>query len=126
MIYLALVLTTVFAVETFLFIPIMPPITNLLELGKKIPRVILSPKISDHWKEKVLLKYALLMGINSVKIFFWMLISLALIVLVLSVMDLFIDSGASVLELASTTGGLAVMTVTSIIYYYLRQQFVRS
>lgn len=125
--YLALSLISIVAVEIFLWLPIRPPILQLATLGRKIPRVILSPKISDHWKEKVLLKYALLLAINSIKAFLWLLLAVALILGFTAGLGYVFGMGsASALELVASTEGIAIMSLLSIAYYFIRQKLVSS
>ena len=47
------------AVEFFFLVPFMPEVKTLLKIVKKSIKLIKSRRISDHWKEVVLLRYSL-------------------------------------------------------------------
>jgi hypothetical protein len=56
--WVLLVAGTVLAVELFLRLPIVATARRLLGTARKAQRTIRSTRVSDHWKEKVLLAYA--------------------------------------------------------------------
>jgi hypothetical protein len=49
----------VLAIEIFLRLGFVTTLMAVLEISKKAYRVILSPKISDHWKEAIIPRYSI-------------------------------------------------------------------
>lgn len=64
-----LALGTILAVEGFLRLPVLKQATALQSLLQKISRTIASPHISDHWKERVLPRYAGQLFMLSITLF---------------------------------------------------------
>ena len=56
--YLSAFLVAVTAVEVFLRLPVIHQVAKMMKLSRKIFSVVASKNISDHWKEKVLIRYA--------------------------------------------------------------------
>lgn len=67
----------ILASEAFLHLPVMDRINGVAASSRKAMRVVRSPRISDHWKERVLPRYALNIGAGSVT--FFVLLCLALL-----------------------------------------------
>lgn len=70
------ILSTIVFVETLVRIPIIPRCKSLGGLVSKILSTLRSKNISDHWKEKALPQYALLLGGHSLALFMWLLLCL--------------------------------------------------
>ncbi len=67
----------VLASEAFLRLPLVPTIKRVTETAQKSGRVLGSKRISDHWKERVLPRYSLVIGKGSV--LFFLMLCLALL-----------------------------------------------
>ena len=72
-------LTTLY--ELLKFINLTKVLKNLFYFSKKIIKIILSNKISDRWKEKILLRYSFDLIKSSLIIFITLLIILTMIYL---------------------------------------------
>lgn len=64
-----LVLGTIAVAELFLRLPIAAAARGILGTARRAQRTIRSARISDHWKEKVLLAYAARLFAGSLRIF---------------------------------------------------------
>ena len=58
----------IFSVELFLKLNLFTKIKSLAKNGKKVFHIILTPNISDHWKENMVPIYALILFKNSIYI----------------------------------------------------------
>lgn len=118
--YLVLVIIAIAAVELFMLLPIWRPIQAMLSLGRKIPRVLGSRHVSDHWKEKVLQRYARDLALNSLRVFAWLLLALALLTALTVALDSILTQSASTLDYLAGTEGIIVISLLSLAYYWLR------
>jgi hypothetical protein len=84
---IASILGAIVFVELFLFLPIINAVKSVEKNAVKSLKVVSSKRISEHWKERVLLRYALLIFEASLKCGFY------LIVLVLSFVSVFFFVG---------------------------------
>lgn len=124
MTYLVLVVVAVAAVELFMRLPVGPPLQALQRLSRKIPGVLGSRHISDHWKEKVLQRYARDLALNSIRIFAWLLVAMVLIVLFISALDMLLAPPEPTLEYLAGAEGIILVTLLSLVYFWLRRRFV--
>ncbi|MCJ2182113.1 hypothetical protein MTR62_05260 [Novosphingobium sp. 1949] len=67
------------ASEVFLRLPIAPRVAHLAGIGRSASRVLLSRRISDHWKERVMPRHALRMGLGTAVLAGWFALFAALI-----------------------------------------------
>ncbi|MEM9169790.1 MAG: hypothetical protein AAGC56_09055 [Pseudomonadota bacterium] len=77
MLWAFLIIGTILAVELFLFLPLRQRATALRRLVAKISTTIGSEKISDHWKERVLLVYSGQLFSSSVLLFVFIVLALS-------------------------------------------------
>lgn len=75
--WLFVVAAGVLASEAFLRLPLIPAIRSVTRTAQKSGKVLSSKRISDHWKERVLPRYSLVIGRGS--ILFFLLLCLALL-----------------------------------------------
>jgi hypothetical protein len=121
---LAGTIIAIIAVELFMRMPVVPTANRLIYLMPKALRIIRSSKISDHWKEKVLLRYSRDMAVITLKItFFIVCIGLAVVAISFA-FDQIIAGDTTTLEYLSTWQGLSIATAASIAYYLARSRFV--
>ncbi len=67
----------VLASEAFLRLPLIPTIQRVTHTAQKSGKILSSKRISDHWKERVLPRYSLVIGKGS--ILFFLMLCLALL-----------------------------------------------
>lgn len=115
-----LVFTTLASSELFLRLPLLSTVGHLQKLTHRIFKTIGSPRISDHWKERVLLIYA--RQLLSYSLALLILILIALLPLGGSFF-LISDSLGGALLLAADALVLTCITVISISYLFLRARF---
>jgi hypothetical protein len=123
MVYLAVSLITIVAVELFLRLPLAHLARELALILHKVTRVITSRAISDHWKEKVLLRYAGSIALTTLKIGAIIGgIGLAVFTLCLLADIMLPGAGPSSLEVFASWSGIGLATVVSTLYYLARSR----
>jgi len=122
--YLALGILCVFAIELFFHLPVLDPIRGLINVSQKTVKVLSSSRISDHWKEKVLLRYSRDMALASIKIGLGLTFVLILVSAGALSIDLVLPGEVTTLEYAVTGEGLLLATLISIAYLFLRKRIV--
>ena len=125
MIYLSAAITCVVLVELFIAVPMMAAIQVLLHNSNRATKVVSSPKISDHWKEKVLVRYALNIMMSSFKIAFWLFFVLALGGGASLLLDMLLKPEISTLTWLATMQGIIAATVFSIVYFMVRSRLTK-
>lgn len=124
MVYLAVSLITIIAVELFLRLPLAQLVRELATVLQKVTRVISSSAISDHWKEKVLLRYAGGIALTTLKIGA-VLGGIGLVVFILCLLaDMLPGAAPSTLEVFASWSGIALATGISVAYYLARSRLV--
>ena len=123
--YLIIVVVTVWAVEIFLKLPVSAAVNDLLRVSQKALRVVASPHISDHWKEKVMLAYACKSFTSTLKLAAWLFVFVVVILAPIVIADYFQFSGHPVLPLLATTKGLLASTAIAACYIWVRARFVK-
>ena len=124
--YLSAAITCVILVELFLAVPMGRAIQVLLHNSNRASTVIASPKISDHWKEKVLVRYALNIAKSSFKIAFWLIVVLALGGAASLLLDMLIKPEVATLTWLASLEGILGATVFSLLYFWLRSRLLRA
>ncbi len=77
LLWLYVLIAGVLASEAFLRLPLLSTIQKVSVTAKKSGAVLTSKRISDHWKERVLPRYSLVIGKGSV--LFFLMLCLALL-----------------------------------------------
>ncbi len=121
----ALILITILPIEILFRLPLAPLVRQLTIVMRKILRVLSSRVISDHWKEKVLLAYAGQMALISLKILLLVFLVGVVVLFASLVVDILLPTPDGMLGIFSTTKGLALVSVTSVIYMAVRIRFAR-
>jgi hypothetical protein len=120
--WLLLAIATLGFVEIMLRLPIKAALGQLQDILAKVRRMTSSSAISDHWKQKAMLAYAL--GLFKVSLRFTCYLAVSLLPVMLSVgagRMLSLD----VLALLSTFSGLVVAMVLAVGYVKVRTAFDR-
>lgn len=84
--WLRLLVAAVLATELLLRLPIMPTIRKVIAAAAKSQRLLKAKRVSDHWKERMLPYYALVIGRNSA-LFFGLLCAAILPVVLIGLTD---------------------------------------
>lgn len=124
MIFWALVaLASVGASEAFMRLPILSRVRKIAGYAAKSGRLLRSPHVSDHWKERILPVYALRIGVGSVVMFLTLCGALLPVLLV----GLLYPGGlAGWGEALVDPLTIVVMTVLSISYIWIRLRLMRN
>jgi len=119
MIWLLLSVATCLIVELFYRLPIVLTAKNLSGMAAKSARVIKSGKISDHWKEKVLLRYSCLIFEVSILLLVYLLLCFSPLI----VIDFLGKSqGNDLVGFTMSFTGLSGSIAVAIIYATLRKR----
>ena len=125
MLYLSSIVVSVIVAELFVRLPVLVFCKALIEIITKTVATIRSPRISDHWKEKVLIHYAGMMALNTIKMGGILLIIFGSGFLVSSACELILDSKISPIKFLMTPIGVAVAAISASAYFFVRKRFVR-
>ena len=122
---LAIALMTLVAVEMFLRLPTAQLLGELLQLYKKISRVTLSRSISDHWKQKALMRYAGGIALTTLKVAVGIFAVGATVLLLSTIFDNLFDSEIPTLEVFASETGMSISLALSILYLFCRSRFAK-
>lgn len=117
---------SILAVEYCLYFPFANFGKGLQIIVKKALRVVISRRISDHWKEIVLIRYAMDILKNMI---YLVLILLGLLILVIIGSVLFngiVGQEATAEDVLSKPWNWIFMTIVASIYLFLRNRYVKS
>lgn len=115
------ILMSCLGVEIFLRLPIAQSTALMAEGGLRAGRVILSPRISEHWKEKVMPAYAARMARQTVVLACLFGIFAGALGAGLLAINAVHPAAAQFL---TSLRGLALGLAASLVYYPLRRRFV--
>lgn len=118
MIHLLLLLVCIVSIEVFIQFNFLSIIDSLLKVTKKVTHVISQDKMSDHWKEKVVPAYALIIMKYSLKILFIILLIISFFIIGDSFLNNFL-----IFTLSLT--GIIESIVFAFGYVNLRQLFIK-
>jgi len=124
MTWLLAALIAIAFVEILLRLPLMPALARLLATARQVRRVIASPRISDHWKEKSLVVYAGRLLRHSLVIS--ALLGFACALITLAGLALALPLEADFFGFLATLEGAIFATVVSLAYVFARSRLVRS
>jgi hypothetical protein len=120
--WLRILITAIVATEMLLQLPLLPAMKRATSAAQKSGRVLKSKRISDHWKERVLLAYSGRIARNS----FGFFAMLCAVVLVVVLIGLFHPGGVMdwVLVLSKPLN-LVALCAASVLYALLRSKLRR-
>lgn len=121
--YLLIVLASFIAVELFVRLPVIDQVHQLFGTTHKAGHIIAARAVSDHWKERVMLRYAREIMLSSVKLVVFMTAALFCAVLPALLVRELIDPDLSIEALFSSWSAVAVSLVAATAYYLLRARF---
>lgn len=108
-------------VEILLRLPLSVVLKRFLIISSKAKRVIRSPKISDHWKERILPIYAIELFKITLRIALYLFLAMLPILLLLVLADAF---GIPLWEFMLSLVGILFVTALSIGYATVRKKRV--
>ena len=112
-------------VEFFIRMPFMSHVSALYTLSKKSSHVVLSKKISDHWKEIVVLNYAVKIAKHTLIISIMFVAVIPIMLLPAMAIDYFVDLDSTVVDSLATWEGMLAMLIVSVIYIFVRRSFAK-
>jgi hypothetical protein len=115
-------LLALLAVEYFFRLPFVSRGRALIGIANKSARVVISKKISDHWKEIVLLRYARELATHTVVLALMLFGCVLLVVLPALFLDWLFVPKPSTIDSFSSLLGLSSMTIVSFLYITLRKR----
>ncbi len=110
------------AIEFFLRFPFLPHFDSTLEVARKSAGVILARHVSDHWKERVLLRYARDMAMHTLMLAVLFACLAGVIILPALFLDWLFAPVPSTLESLVSLPGIAAMTLVAVIYLFARKR----
>lgn len=123
-VYLTSAVICICGVELLLRAPLHESLAALAHYAGRSGRVIRSPRISDHWKEKVLPTYSLKVAQNSLKLFAVFVAVFAVLYGLSLVLDVLFLTGQTTAGFLSTWTGILFATAVSTAYYYARRRLL--
>lgn len=121
---IALIVVTLVVVESVIRLHPLPYAAKLLSTSRRSLHVITSRHISDHWKEKVLLQYALTMLGCSLQILLRLSAALIAGAGLIFLAEYVSDSNLLLTQRLAEPQGLLISSIAAITYVYLRKHFV--
>ncbi|WP_282608359.1 hypothetical protein [Pelagibius sp. Alg239-R121] len=124
MTYFLVVIASVIAVELFVRLPVVDQVYQLFGTTQKAGHIIAAKAVSDHWKERVMLRYAQEILLSSIKLVMFMAGVLFLAVLPAVLVQQLIDPNLSIEALFSSWSAVVVSLIAATIYYVMRHRVV--
>ena len=111
--YFQIFILSIFSYEFIRLTKLTKKFKNTYNLYQKIFKLLFSKKISDNWKEKMLLKYSFNLLINSVKI----IIIICFLILFFYIWDYFFNG---LIKHVLSYTGIIQISIFFFIYHYLK------
>ena len=111
------------AAELFARLPFEPVVSRMAKCGARAGRIVSSRRISDHWKEKIMPRYAARMGRDTLTLTFYFALLALLVGGVLLAAEAIAPDAA---RLLTSAAGLAASFLVAVVYYLVRRRFVRA
>ena len=118
MFHILILLVCILSIEIFIRLKFLYLLDLLCKVSIKVIRVIPTGNISDHWKERVIPKYALIIMKYSIQ----MLLTLLLILSLFFIVDYFIND---FIKFSLSSVGIIDSVVFAFGYVYLRKYFAK-
>lgn len=117
-------LTTVLCVilvEIFVRLPLPVIVLQINVIGRKALRTLSAKSVSDHWKEKALLAYAVSLFVSTLKLAGYLVVLGAVAVLLIFIFD---NLGAMVGDFITNWPGILFSLVVATLYSIVRHFYV--
>ena len=118
MIHLLLLLVCILSVEVFIILNFLSHLDSILKVTKRVTYIIPNNNISDHWKEKVLPKYAL----EIIKLSFQILLIIFCIFSLFFIANIFNNN---FFLFFSSYFGIIESILFGVGYFYIRELFIK-
>ena len=118
-------LLTLLVVEYFYRVPLVIHAKALQLISEKSLRLVASKHISDHWKEKVLLRYARDVAVHTAVIALMLTGSIVLFVLPALFIDWMFAVNPTTIESITTIQSMLILMLVAILYIPLRNHLER-
>ena len=118
MFHILVLLVCILSIETFIRLNFLYFLDSLLKVTIKVTHVIPADNISDHWKERVIPKYALIIMRRSIQ----MLLILLFIISLFFIVDYLIDD---FLKFSLSLVGIIDSVCFTLGYLYLRKYLIK-
>ncbi len=120
----ATVMVSLLTVELFARLPFVRLGQQMNRIVHKVLRLLRSTSISDHWKEKVMLRYAGQLALLTLQLTFCLLMVGVGIVLSAQALDAVLEPAPATLHYLSTLGGMSLATLSATLYLFARMRLV--
>lgn len=117
-------LLAILAVEYFLYFPFIREGKKSLVVAQKSLRILSSKRISDHWKERVLIRYAQAIMKSTIYLALLLFSLLACMSSSAFLWDKWFNPKPTTIETLANPMSWAWMTVFATIYFYARNRFI--
>ena len=114
MVHILIIVFSIFVIEIIKYFKVFNKFQNILKTTKKIFHIIITKKISDHWREKVILKYSQLLLLSSLQI-----IGIFLLILLIYVIFNYLNFTFS--NYLLSISGVIEASAVVLIYLYLKK-----
>ena len=118
MLHILILLVCILSIEIFIRLNFLYFLDSLLKVTIKVTHVIPTGNISDHWKEKVIPKYALIIMMRSIQ----MLLILLLIIFLFFIVDYIKND---FIKFSLSLVGIIDSICFAFGYVYLRKSFAK-
>ena len=119
--YVILTVMSILALEMFIIFPFLQMATKIKQNVMKSTRLINNPRISDHWKEKVLLSYSLTIMKYSLILFALLCAFFLMVITPLFLIDYQFELFPTLIELSSSMKGTLFIVIISTLYYLVKK-----
>ena len=125
---MGIILSSLFAlgaVECFFRLPFLATIKTIINIANRAIHVVISKKISDYWKERVLMRYARDLFFKTIILSFMLFLCVFIVILPAIIFDRVFVLTPSIIKSMSSLFGIISMTIVSVIYVYVRKHYVK-
>ncbi len=123
--YLLVILASCIAVELFMRLPVIAQAQRLFGTTRKAGHVIAAQTVSDHWKERVMLRYARELMMSSLLLILFIVGAVFVAVIPAFFAKAFVDPTLSIEHLFSSWMAIALSLLAATAYYVMRSRLVR-
>ncbi|SRR6056297_588248 len=124
MIYLALCIICMIAVELFILVPIEKPVQQLVAASRNSAKVVASSRMSDRRKEKILPKYAIRIAGSTLKAFLMLVLVVGSVWIAALLLQYLLPLERSIIDFLVSWEGLLLATIVSFAYWQVRKRLI--
>tara|TARA_B110000046_G_C12638469_1_gene251674 strand:+ start:80 stop:454 length:375 start_codon:yes stop_codon:yes gene_type:complete len=120
---LLVIISSVILLEITLQLKMLHIMQEISLFGKKTFRTLNSLQVSDHWKEKVILHYALKIMSASVRLLGIFLVLCVFLLGMDWILQAVTGGVVNIIDDLTSAIGLMVASISALLYYHIRQNF---